>query len=110
MHQKTKEADKLAHVNIVNMEVWKCKSFTLRGVHKDGIDNLIGRLKFSSNKDSDGQQPAHWDLVIDLQLQECEPLVVRVQCKAKCKHKGTTVQEDLFRQLGNPEQTFATAP
>jgi hypothetical protein len=87
--------DKLAHVNAANMEVWKCKSLTLRGVRHDGIDNLVGRLKFSSDEDSDGQKLAHWDLVIDLRLQKNEPLVVRVQ------HKGV---QRLFLRIMFPAE------
>ncbi|KAF8506858.1 hypothetical protein F5888DRAFT_1798087 [Russula emetica] len=111
LKMKIKEGDykdELAHVNIVNMEVWKCKSFTLRGV-KDGIDNLVGRLKLSNNEDSDGQQPVHWDLVIDLQLQQFEPLVVRVQRKAKRKHEGDYLEGTRLSKLACLEPSKANS-
>jgi hypothetical protein len=64
------------------MEVWKCNCLTLCGIDPDGIDNLVGSLKLSSDEDSDGWKVVGWVQVLELRLQEYEPLVVKVQ------HKG----------------------
>lgn len=69
----------LAHVNIATeMQVWRCRSLTLRGTSQEDIGELVGNLKLSLDPDSDGTTATDWTPVMDLQLQELEPLVVRV--------------------------------
>jgi hypothetical protein len=75
--------DNLANVNITEMEVWRYQSLTLRGLRPDRINELVKNLEFSSDEDSDGQILAGWDTMIELQVQEYEPLVVRVQPKGR---------------------------
>jgi hypothetical protein len=76
----------LTHVDTDDMEVWRFESLTLRGVKPDGIDDLVS-LTFASDK---GQELAAWDLVMELQLQDTEPLVVRVKHSDKGVHLCTS--------------------
>jgi hypothetical protein len=84
LKKNIKEGDyeeSFAHVNITEMEVWRCPSLTLCDLRPDGIPELVKNLTFSSDENSDGWELAGWDSVMELQLQEYEPLVVRVQPK-----------------------------
>jgi hypothetical protein len=71
----------LAHVNVNEMEVWRCQSLTLLGLDPDGIGELVRNLKLSRDEDSDGKKVGGWTQVMSLKLDEYEPLVVRVQPK-----------------------------
>lgn len=68
--------DDLAHINIKSMEVWRFPSLSLNNVRLDQIGDLVGCLTFSG--DNDGEIVSKWTLVKELQLQQFQPLVVRI--------------------------------
>jgi hypothetical protein len=88
--------ESLAHVNVTEMEVWKCRSLTLNGIGLDGIGELVGNLKLSQDEDSDCQKVSPWTRVMGLLLQEDEPLVVRIP------HKGA---QHLFLRIMFPAES-----
>jgi len=80
--KKWEDKENNNHVNIADMEVWKCHSLTLRHVEPDSVAGLIHNMTFSSDADSHARKLGGWVQVKDLQLQDFEPLVVIV------RHKG----------------------
>jgi hypothetical protein len=71
--------EELADVKPTDMEVWRCQTMTLCGAHPDRMDDLVRHLRFGINGDSNCEKLGGWIRVVGLQLQEYEPLVVRVK-------------------------------
>lgn len=70
--------EELTHVKVTEMEVWRCRTLTLHGADLSEIDDLV---RSSINGDSNCEQLSGWIRMMELQLQEYEPLVVRVSVK-----------------------------
>jgi hypothetical protein len=90
--------ERLAHVNTTTeMEVWRCPSLTLRGIRPGEIGEIVRDLKLSLDQDSNGEELGGWIPVMSLQLQEYEPLVVRVTVQ----HEGA---QHLFLRIMFPAE------
>lgn len=70
----------LFNVTLSDMDVWRFR-LTIDDLDKHEIKDLVRDLKFSSDKDCDGQELPMWKRVVDLDLLEGEILVVRVKQK-----------------------------
>jgi hypothetical protein len=74
------EGGDLSNVILSDMDVWRFR-LTTDDLDKHEIKDLVRDLKFSSDKDCDGQELPMWKRVVDLDLLEGEILVVRVKQK-----------------------------
>jgi hypothetical protein len=80
LKKKIKEGGDLSNVILSDMDVWRFR-LTTDDLDKHEIKDLLRDLKFSSDKDCDGQELPMWKRVVDLDLLEGEILVVRVKQK-----------------------------
>ena len=82
--------DDLHDINTTDMEVWRFPSLSLKNLGSESshdVGDFVKGLRFSSGEDSDGKPVSGWTKVMSLEpeLQEYEPLVVRV---SKLELKG----------------------
>jgi len=99
--------EELADVKPTDMEVWRCQTMTLCGAHPDRMDDLVRHLRFGINGDSNCEKLGGWIRVVGLQLQEYEPLVVRVKVEAKRKREDDYLEGAKSSKLARIEASKA---